>query len=199
MKGIEKITERILSEAREEAGQQVAGAKAQAEEILAGYNDQAKKLYENRLAAGRVEAAAAADRKNRSALLESKKDILGTKQKMIEQAYAEAKENIINMPEADYVEFLANKAADASSTGEEMIVLNAADKERVGAKVAEAANAKLAAAGKKADIKLSDETMKISGGLFLKQGDVSINCSVDSLMDLVREELDVKVARVLFG
>ncbi len=199
MKGIEKITERILSEAREEADQQIAGAKAQADEILAGYSEQAKKLYENKLAAGRVEAAAAADRKNRSALLDSKKDILGTKQKMIEQAYAEAKESIINMPEGEYVDFLANKAADASSTGEEMIILNAADKERVGEKVVAAVNEKLAAAGKKADVKLSDETMKISGGLFLKQGDVSINCSVDSLMDLVREELDVKVAGVLFG
>ena len=65
MKGIEKITNRIREEAEADAAVVLNEAKAKADEILAGYREQAKLLYEERHEAGLAEAAAAADRKNR--------------------------------------------------------------------------------------------------------------------------------------
>ena len=133
------------------------------------------------------------------ARLQAKKDILGTKQEFIDKAYTIAQEAILAMPEDEYIDLLAKKACDASVSGEEAVVLNEDDKSALGQKVVEAANALLAAAGKKASLVLSDETANMTGGLFLKQNDVSVNCSIDSIIGTFREDMDIKVAKVLFG
>lgn len=199
MKGIEKITDRILSEARADADAQRAEAEAKAAEILAEYEEQARAVYDSRMENGRKEAESAADRKVRAANLQSRKDVLGTKQDMIDQAYAMAKKAILRMPEEEYVDFLANKAAQASVSGNEQILLSEMDKNNIGEKLIQAVNAKLAAQGKNAGITLAEGTAKIMGGLFLKEKDISVNCSIDSLLSICRESLDVKVAKVLFG
>ena len=199
MKGVEKITERILAEANEAANAAKSEAEAKAKEILEEFEGKAKQTYEQMVADGRTEAAAAAERKVRTARLQAKKDILGTKQEFINKAYTIAQESILAMPEAEYVDLLARKACEASVSGEEAVILNEDDKSDLGQKVVDAANALLAAAGKKASLTLSDETAKMIGGLFLKQNDVSVNCSIDSIIGTFREDLDVKVAKVLFG
>lgn len=199
MKGIEKITGRILAEAQADAAAIKAEAEAKAAEIKAEYEEQARRLYDEKLETGRTEAAAAADRKSRAAVLQSRKDVLGTKQLLIDQAYALTKEAILDMPEEEYIAFLADKAAKASVSGTEKIVFNAADREKVGPAVVSEVNRKLLESGKKAEITLSEETMDIPGGLFLKEKDISVNCSVDTLMNICREEMDSKVAQALFG
>ena len=103
------------------------------------------------------------------------------------------------MPEGEYVDLLAKKACEASVSGKEAVILNEDDKTALGQKVVEAANALLTAAGKEASLTLSDETANMTGGLFLKQNDVSVNCSLDSIIGTFREDMDVKVAKVLFG
>ena len=199
MKGIEKITGRIIAEAKADADAIKAEAEAKAAEILAEYEEQAKRIYDEKIEAGKVDAAAAADRKSRAAILQSRKDILGTKQILIEQAYARVKQAVLGMPDEEYIAFLAGKAAAASVSGKEAVVLNAADRERVGGRVVSEANRMLAESGKTAEIVLSEETMDIPGGLFLKEKDISVNCSVDTLISICREEMDSKVAKVLFG
>ncbi len=199
MKGIEKITDRIISEAKADASAQIAEAEAKAAEILAAYEEQAKTVYDEKMESGKVEAAAAADRKIRAANLQSRKEVLGTKQDMIDQAYAMAKKTILRMPEDEYVDFLAGKAVQASVTGNEQIQLSEMDRNNIGEKLIAAANARLAAMGKNAGLTLAEEPAKIMGGLFLKDRDISVNCSVDSLLAIAREGLDAKVAKVLFG
>ena len=199
MKGIEKITGRILDEAKADADAVIAEAEAKAAEILAEYEEQAKRIYDEKIEAGKVDAAAAADRKSRAAILQSRKDILATKQRLIDQAYSNARRAILGMPEEEYIAFLADKAAAASVSGKEAVSLNAADRERVGSRVVSEVNRKLAERGKTAEISLSEETADIPGGLFLKEKDISVNCSVDTLISICREEMDSKVAKVLFG
>ena len=101
----------------------------------------------------------------------------------------------VELPVADGV--LAALAAEAASGGEEML-LSEADAAAVGAEVVEKANAALAAAGKKAQLKLSAETRDIAGGLILRAGDIEVNCSIDALLSLNREALAAQVAGILF-
>lgn len=198
MKGLDKITERILSEARAEADGVISEAKGQAEEIMKEYEAEASTAYDERLAKGKADAESAADRKGRTARLQAKKEILSTKQELIDQAYSLAQEQLLSMPADEYVEFLADKAFRASVSGNEQIILNKKDKEEIGDRVVAAANAKLAAAGKNAAMTLSDECADILGGLFMKQGSISVNCSIETLLSIGREDLDVKVAGILF-
>ena len=137
-------------------------------------------------------------RADRSSRLEAKKDILSLKQELVAQAYRRAMEKILALPEADYIAFLAREAGNAALTGKEEILLNQADHDRVGEKVAAAANALAAKRGLPGELKLSDKTRPINGGVVLRQGDIEVNCTLDSLLELSRGSLDAEVARILF-
>ena len=89
-------------------------------------------------------------------------------------------------------------AAAAAITGEEEVIFSEADRARVGAKTVKRANELLSASGKPGTLTLSDATRPMSGGLILKQGDIEVNCTVDTLLDLSRSELAARVAEVLF-
>ena len=102
------------------------------------------------------------------------------------------------LPEADYVAFLAREAAEASATGQEELILSKKDRAAVGAKAVKAANELLAKKRPDAVLTLSAETRELAGGLILKQGDIEVNCSVDTLLELSRGELAARVAEVLF-
>ena len=61
-----------------------------------------------------------------------------------------------------------------------------------------AANALLAERGLPGRLRLSKEPAAIQGGLFLRDGDIQINCSVEQLMEQYRGRLAAQVAEVLF-
>ena len=103
------------------------------------------------------------------------------------------------MPDDLYVDFLAKLACSSSVTGDEQIVLNARDRERVGAKAVDEANALLRMAGKKDGLTLAGECGDFAGGLVLRRGNIEDNCTVELLIDLCRGEMSSKVAEVLFG
>ena len=78
------------------------------------------------------------------------------------------------------------------------MILNEHDRARCGEALVAAANAKLAAQGKEAHLSLSGETGDMRAGFLLREGDVSVNCSVEVLAELCRSEMAAKVASALF-
>jgi V/A-type H+-transporting ATPase subunit E len=94
---------------------------------------------------------------------------------------------------------LARLAARAASTGQEEIIMSSQEKEACGRQVMEQANRLLAMAGKAGGLVLSEETRAFAGGLLLKSGDVEVNCALDTILRLVREELALEVAAALFA
>lgn len=198
MKGIEKITERILADARAECD----GIRAQSDERVAAIREEnAKKADERYWSLVREGVRDTEDRVarlSRTATLEAKKSVLSMKQDAVSRAFDLAKEKIRSLPEADYVAFLANQAAAAAITGQEELIFSEDDRARVGAKCAKAANELLAEKGKDGLLTVSDTTRPMSGGLILKQGDIEVNCTVDTILELSRGELAARVAEVLF-
>ena len=199
MNGIEKITARIIAEANAEAAATIAAAQAQAGEIGAANEKKAQEEYQACMRTGKVETEQRIQRLGNTARLEAKKEILALKQELIAAAYAKAKEKILNLPEAEYVAFLAAQAGKASISGDETIVLNETDKAKLGAQVAEAANALVKERGLEPKLTLAETTAAISGGLLLRKGAVEVNCALDSLVDMSRNSLDAEIAAVLFA
>ena len=198
MNGINKITDRIAAEAEAEVSAVLAEAEKSAAAVRADFAAQAKELGDTLLRQGTEEIEQKVQRADRSSRLEAKKDILSLKQELVAQAYRRAMEKILALPEADYIAFLAREAGNAALTGKEEILLNQADHDRVGEKVAAAANALAAKRGLPGELKLSDKTRPINGGVVLRQGDIEVNCTLDSLLELSRGSLDAEVARILF-
>lgn len=195
MNGIEKIIDRISGDAQAEIDAILDEARAEAAQITARYEAQAKAEADEILKRG---AAAAAEREERlasMAQMEGRKAELAAKQEVIEEAFELAKKKLLALPEDKYVELLAGLAAKASATGKETLIFSAADRDRVGKKVVDAASALVSGGA----FTLSDETRALNGGFVLSDGAVEVNCSFDTLVRLQKAEITGEVSRVLFA
>lgn len=194
MNGIEKITDRISTEARAEAARVLEEAQGQAARITAKYQAQADAESEELASRNRKAAAEREERLVSMAQMESRKTALAAKQEMVEQAYALALEQLRAMPEEQYVEVLAGLLAQASSTGKEEVILSPADRDKVGKAAVDRANRQLSGGA----LKLAKETRPIRGGFILKDANVEVNCTFDTLVRLQKAETAGTVAKKLF-
>ena len=195
MKGTEKIIAHIQADAAAQADAILAQAEKQCAEIREGYERRAKDAYAEKIRAGVKANQDRLESVERLARMEGRKSVLALKQDMVSKSFDMAVDKLVALPEAQYVELLAKLAAQASVTGDEQVVLNARDREKIGPAVVEAANAKLNG-GK---LTLSDETGAFRGGLLLRRGSIEANCTVELLVELCRGEMAAELAKVLFA
>ncbi|MBQ1228805.1 MAG: V-type ATP synthase subunit E [Firmicutes bacterium] len=194
MKGIEKITARIAADAQQEIAAVKEAAASRIADIRAGYEKKAEEAYEEQLRAGLRDAEQYASRIERTAQLESKKEVLALRQEMVSEAFRLAEAKIAAMDEQQYISYLARKACETGFKGEAQMIMSEKDKAAVGQKVADAVNA----ACSEAKLTLADETKEMLGGFILRQGNVEMNCTVDIILELIRGEAAAEVAKVLF-
>ena len=195
MDGIEKITGRIAADGAQEAQAILDEARAQAEAITARYEAQAQRESEEILARGRRNADERVERLASVAQLDARKLELAAKQEMLSKAYDLALEQLVNLPDKEYVKLLADLAVKASVTGKEAVIFSQKDRTRYGKQVVTQANERL----KDGHLTLSEQTRNIKGGLILADGDVEVNCTFETLVRLQRGTLEREVAGVLFG
>ena len=192
MDGIERISRRLAEETQVEIDRVLGGAKAKAEETAARYKAQAD-AEEKEL--GERNERAAAEREERlvsMAHMESRKVLLAARQEMVERAYALALDKLSSLPEAEYVNALADLLAQASSTGKEEAVFSARD-QKAGKTAVSRANAKSGLS-----LALSKDTADIRGGFLLRDKNVEVNCAFETLVRLARAETSGAVAKTLF-
>ena len=164
MKGTEKIIAHIRSDAEEQANAILDEAAEQCAAIKSGCEEQAKDTYAERIRAGVKECESRADSMKRMAQMESRKGVLALKQELVSASFDKAVEMIVALPREQYVSLLAKLASEAAVTGSEEIVLNARDREAIGADVVKAADALFNGGS----FSLSDETGSFAGGLMLR-------------------------------
>ena len=225
MNGIEKITGRITADAKAETERILTAAREEAAQITARYKAQADAESAD-LAAKNAKAAVEREERLVSvAQMEARKVQLAAKQEMVEKTYALALEKLCAMPEEQYVQVLADLLVQASSTGREEVIFSPADRDRVGKAAVAKANELLAkqaapdvpqGSSKVTDLlskvatsvtalakgtallALSKETRPIKGGFILKDENVEVNCTFDTLVRLQKAETAGMVAKKLF-
>ena len=199
MNGIEKITAKLEADALAEVAAVNAETKAQCDEIKNEYEQKAQEEYTRSIQNGTKSVSDRVSRLGSAADMEAKKFILGFKQEMVTKAFDHAVKSILSMPKESYVKFLASQAAKAAVTGTEELIFSASDKQKVGADVAKSANALLEGRGLAGKLTVSDKTREMPGGVVIKNGDIEVNCSVDTLVQLSKSELASQVAEILFA
>ena len=215
MNGIDKITSRIETDARAEAEAILREGEANAARIRKEYEDQAAAQSSAAEAAGRQAAEDQYERLVSAARMDGKKLLLETKQQCLDEAFAAARQRLLDLDDEAYADLLSRVAAKAAKTGREEIILNDRDRRRVGDKVVAKANAllksskagsllnKVVAAGSAilqgtALLTLSQETREMDGGLILREGNVEINCAFETQLRLLRGSMAAEVAGILF-
>ena len=192
MDGIERISRRLAEDTQAEIDRVKSEAQAKAEETAQRYKTQAA-AEEKEL--GERSERAAAEREERlvsMAQMESRKILLAARQEMVEKAYALALDKLSKLPEAEYVNVLADLLAEASSTGKEEAVFSPRD-QKAGKAALNKANAK-----SNLHLTLSKDTADIRGGFLLRDRNVEVNCAFETLVRLARAETSGAVAKTLF-
>ena len=193
MNGIEKITQRIEADAQAEIDRILSEAREEADQITGRYTAQAEAEAASLAARNEKSAVEREERLVSVAQMEARKVQLAAKQEMVEKAYDLALEKLCAMPDAQYTEVLAGLLVQASSNGREEAIFSPEDRERVGKAAVDKANA---ASGKQ--LKLSKETRPLKGGFVLRDENIEVNCTFDTLVRLEKAETTGAVVKKLF-
>lgn len=177
--GLEKITERIIFDARAEADEIIAEARIAAEKILARAKCDAKRLAadEKKAAEQRLDAL----RERHSARLADieRSSILAARRAAGEKVIAEARAHIENMPNAEYADFIRAVFNAQCPDAQGEILFSARDLDRLGTDFAESLSDKLT---------LSHDRTP-TDGFIVKSGRIEHNCTLDALFRAKNAEL----------
>lgn len=220
MTGIEKVTGKILADARADAETILAKADeacaAAQEEYAARLKAEQDKLEEQ----ANRECESIITRAKSSAAMAKRNVVLESRAALMNEAYATAEKELRELPVDEYVDLLLKMLRGAllrqleseresmALYGEDIapekyeVLLNRNDRDMFGARLME--TLKRTQVGKISmdvldRVVLSDRAAKIDGGLVLRCGDVEANCSIRMMMAQVRRATEVKVSRTLFG
>ena len=194
MNGIEKITQRIASDAQAEIDRILGDARDEAARITANYRAQADAEAQELDDKNERAAAEQEERLISAAQMKASRLQLAAKQQMVEKAYIQALDKLCAMPKEQYVDVLAKLLVEASSNGKEEAVFSKEDREQVGKAAVEKANQ---ISGKQ--LRLSEESLPIRGGFILKDKNVEVNCTFETLVRLQKAETAGAVAKTLFA
>ena len=228
MDGIEKITGRILDDAKAEVQSIHTQAAEKAQAIRDEYDKQAQRECVDILSRGEKAAAERLERLESAAHMERRKLELAAKQQVLGEAFEKALDDLCDLPEQEYIDLLAALAAKAAVSGKEQMIFSERDRAQVGKQVVMAANELLVkdavpalpdslgeskvgafldkviqnTAAKMTGtgmLTLSEQTRPIRGGFVMSDGEVEVNCAFETLVRMQREKLEKEVADILFA
>jgi V/A-type H+-transporting ATPase subunit E len=198
---VENIVKKILDEAQREARSIAESAEREAAKRKAQLEQEEKEIREAERRGIEAEAREIIRRRVSSARLEGRKRILGEKDMIMGEVYAEAKERILALPDDKYLDFLKALAISHSAGGDEKIMLSARDIARFKGKlpqwerdVARATEEQQ----KKGTITVSSAARDIDAGLVLSQGRTEINLALAVILDRIKYNFEKEVTGILF-
>jgi V/A-type H+-transporting ATPase subunit E len=198
MQKTQKITSRILSEAKEYAEEVIAAAKAEADEKLEAARQQAEAIRRQ----SELEAFQAAEehKKRRASAIESelRKEMLSTKRKLLDSVFEKALAKLAGMSSKEQIAVMVRRIMEVSPDGLGEVMLTKKDAGAFGNDLINALNEAYAKKGVKAGIKLSGQNINAIGGFILKIGDIEYNGTYEALVKLIKEEMEGKIALMLF-
>jgi V/A-type H+-transporting ATPase subunit E len=192
----EQVTEKILADAgaeaqkiTNEAEEKESAEQAELKKQLEDYNERtqtlAKKAGEDKqahiLAAARMDIA---------------KEYLAEKRTILDEAFAQAQQQLQNLSDEDYRKLCSKLMLEAVETGDEEVIVDN-NETRIDQDFIKQINRKLGP-GYKGNLRLSDERQNLRGGFILKRGKIKNNVSFEVLLSQARKELEIELAKELF-
>jgi V/A-type H+-transporting ATPase subunit E len=192
----EQVVEKILADARAEADK----IKKQADDKQA--DEQAKlseQLDEYKKQTNTLAQQAAEDEKSHilaAARMNIAKEYLAEKRNILDEVYQQARQQLQNLPDDEYRDFIKKLLLDAVETGDEEVIIDT-NESRIDHDFIKQINRELGP-GHKGNLKLSSKKLNLGVGFVLSRGKVKTNVSVGVLLDQARKELEIQLAKELF-
>jgi V/A-type H+-transporting ATPase subunit E len=193
----EQVIEKILTDAKAEAEkikkqaeENEVAEQAKLREQLSEYQEQTKALAQKAAKDKRAHLLAAAR-------MDIAKQFLAEKRKILDEVFAQARKQLQNLTDEDYLKFMTRLILQAVETGDEEVIVDSSET-RIDQKFIKNINRRLSP-GYKGNLRLSDETNNLGGGFILKRGRIKNNVSIEVLLTQARKELEIELAKQLFG
>lgn len=194
---VQGILNKIESDAREAAAQQLDEAKRRAQEL--------REQSEARMRAEReaMERKADADaqelesRMLRMAELEDRKARLGAKRRVLDEAFEGALARLRALPAQEKRAFFLEELA-AAAQGDETLCIGDVAGDWFDAAFVEQANTRLKVQGRPGSLR-TGEALGGACGFELRRGGAALTCTFEALLDSARLELESDAARMLFS
>jgi V/A-type H+-transporting ATPase subunit E len=193
-----EITAKILEDAKEKAKEIVSEAEGRVNQILRDAREEAQEV-ERRLG----EEAEELSKKEKSRILslaemEEKKKILREKVAVLEEAFQQALQYFQQRSEDEYRDIMRNLLAKSVNDGDEEVVVAKSDENRLNQEFLDSVNAELTRMGKKGCLTLAKENGDFQSGVLFRKERVETWCSLEVLLDILRNDLEIEVAESLF-
>jgi len=193
----QQVIEKILADAKAEAEK----IKKQAEEKEAVEQAKLKEqLREFDKQTHAIAQKAGEDKKAHllaAARMDIAKQLLAEKRKILDEVFAQARQHLENLSDEQYCKLMTKLMLEAVETGDEEVIIDNEEK-RIDQKFIKNINQQLAP-GRKGNLKLSEDRDNIGAGFILKRGKIKNNVSVEVLLAQARRELEIELAKELFG
>ncbi len=222
MTGLDKIIDRILQDAQNDAQATRAEAQSRCDAIAAEWSERAEACRCKLEQDAQTEAENIAARTKATLETERRNMVLGVRSRLLEQVWEDAMNEVKAFPPDRYARLLCHLLAEAlreqhrveedSRTlyGEEgaaapekyEVLLNEHDHAFCGEtlmtlfRAAAGQDTLLGEMAKK--VVLAEESAPIDGGLVLRAGDIESNCSLSAMFRTLREQNEQKVLKTLF-
>jgi V/A-type H+-transporting ATPase subunit E len=131
-----------------------------------------------------------------AARMDIAKQLLAEKRKILDEVFAQARQQLQSLPDEDYRSLCSKLMLEAVETGDEEVIVDKKDN-RINQDLIDQVNQQLSSKGK-GELKLSGQKQDIGAGFILRRGQIKTNVSLDVLLEQARKELEIDLAKELF-
>lgn len=199
MSNLGKLTSQIISEAEEKKKNILTEAQVEAENIIKKKEDSANILKDEIIRTAKIKAEIEKSRILSSASLEARNEKLKEKQNKIEEVFKCSVEDLASLDDTKYIAFLKTSILNLDIIGDEKLILNEKGKKLFDDRNLKDLNNSLLSQSKKGEIAISCECGNFKGGFILEKNGIMINCTFESLVESLKEELEPILAKKLFS
>lgn len=190
--GIEKITEQILIDAKDDARRIFDKGRYDSRDLERQAQHKIKIMQADTEKRSEDDAETLKIRKDSVAQLEGRKLRLKAKQEVISKSFDLALEKLSNMEEEVYLNLL-ERCMNETGMEKGEILLNKKDRDFIGQKLVNRVNKN------GFHFVLSEEEISAKGGFLLRDGAVEVNSTFETMINAVREAVTPEVVKVLFN
>jgi len=192
---LEKIRQKIVEEAEEEAGRIIKDAEKRGRMAKEEAKRAAEERYKREIEDEKAALVLAEERACIKYKADMNAEVLRLKNQLIDEIFDKAVEKISKLENTKYLEVIARYFSENLISGVDTLVISQKDKERVTEKWVDTILEKI----HKGDFQLKIVTSPdIQGGFILKGEKAEIDCSLEQIIADKKEELKPEISRVLF-
>jgi V/A-type H+-transporting ATPase subunit E len=192
---LEKIRQKILEEAQEEADRIIKEAEEKIQTAKSESKRAAEERYKNEIEDEKAALALEEERVRIEYKANTNAEVLRLKNQLINEVFDRAMERISKLENTKYLQVIVQYLSENLISGVDTLIISPKDKERITGKWVDSILQKI----HKGDFQLKIVTSPdIQGGFILKGEKAEINCSLEQIIADKKEELKPEISRILF-